>query len=388
MIPENKVDINNIKLPYVIRDVLLFTPGKHNNLEYSDESINYAYQNTDWNDKTLALYLDHEDNYTYSNSGRKDVERGASVRNWVGHVANITFKNKGIRGDLYLLDMDTARKLAYGAKFGISPRGKAMIAPGQMMTDRALVENFAIVVNPAIKTAYINNGEDEMLIPYDNDIAYFAMSEVIEDNQLQNKMDADQMKTAILAEVTAALSPVKDLTAQVAKLSQDMSEIQKEREAKNLADAEKAKAEDIKKKKKDEEPDEDDKDCDKEMAEAMESIKTPEELSAWKDSIKQYGLKEAISKRKTAATEASKAAVAATSEKMSQLEVKVKELQEKLDTPNPKKSADVTNTGVRIDQLSDRELDMRFIGVLRAISGQEDDSIATIQRERGVTVTL
>jgi outer membrane murein-binding lipoprotein Lpp len=397
--PDNTQDINNIKLPYIIRDAVLFSPGEHNNLRYTEHSIEYAYQNTDWNPKTLALYLDHEDNYTFDKTGKKTIERGGSVRNWVGDVKNLSFRNNTIRGDLYIVDRDTATKFAYGATFGISPRGKAMLQGGQNLTDKALVENFAIVINPAQKTAYINNGDDELLLPYDNQITYFAMSEVDSivwegeehyNNQTpnNNKMDATQMKEQMLSEIT---KPLSDLTAQVTKLSQDIAALKaKEEEEKKLKEAACAKDKDKEEDKKkpeaeDEEPDEEDK----EMADALASLKTPEEMASWADLVKKYGIKGAMAKRKGGAAEKTEKKVEENSEKVSQLEAQVKELRERLDTPNPRKSATLEQTGqgtVNIDNLSDRELDMRFIGMLRSLSGQEDDSIVTIQRERGINI--
>lgn len=137
-------DLENIRIPYTIPNKILMSPGIWNNYYYSVESINKAFKNTDWNDKEIrSLFLDHVDTRTCD---------------WVGEVANVKInENANITGDLVFVDKPTAQKLAYGAKFGISPKVAGSEDYGSMLD--FTFKNFSVVINPAVKTAWINNAE-------------------------------------------------------------------------------------------------------------------------------------------------------------------------------------------------------------------------------------
>lgn len=141
------IDINNITLPLVLKDKTLMAPGLWNNNFYSASEIHKGYENTDWDDASnVALYWDHLDG---PNEGAK---------NWVGIVKNPHMSGDKLKGDLEIVNMDAARSLAYGAKFGISPKVGGMEV-GQEMVDFSY-GNFSVVDNPAVKLAWINNAED------------------------------------------------------------------------------------------------------------------------------------------------------------------------------------------------------------------------------------
>ncbi|MHA1773401.1 MAG: hypothetical protein ACTSXO_04660 [Candidatus Heimdallarchaeota archaeon] len=132
-----------IKLPYVIKNAILMSPGTWNNYYYTGEVIKKAHVNTNWKDKTVRnLYLDHEE----------------GTSEWVGYVSNPRCVNGTEYGDLYIYDPITAVKLAKGKpKFGISPRVRGRAEDGIMK--EFVFENFSFVINPAVKTTYINNME-------------------------------------------------------------------------------------------------------------------------------------------------------------------------------------------------------------------------------------
>jgi hypothetical protein len=122
------------------------SPGRWNNYIYSKEEILKAYKNTDWEDRyNTALYLDHEDTLS---------------RCWIGDVKNIRADTTTgfIMGDLYIYDPSEAVKLAMGKpKCGVSPKVEGM-ADGDEMMDFTF-KNFSEVINPAVKTAFINNSD-------------------------------------------------------------------------------------------------------------------------------------------------------------------------------------------------------------------------------------
>ena len=133
-----------IPLPYVIKNAILISPGTWNKFYYNKDSIKKAHRMTDWEDKSIKnLYLDHADDKTSQ---------------WVGNVSNLKCINGTEYGDLNIFDPITAVKMAKGKpKFGISPRVRGRAEEGIMK--EFTFENFSFVINPAVKTTYINNME-------------------------------------------------------------------------------------------------------------------------------------------------------------------------------------------------------------------------------------
>lgn len=132
--------MNDIKLPYILKDKVLMVPGIWNNNPYDAVEIIKSFKNTDWNN--LSLVLDHEDD---------------SIPSWVGQIKNARLLGEKIIGDLAIVDEDTARKLAFGAKFGVSPKLKGIINSADNSVKDIEYENFAIVINPAQGKATLLN---------------------------------------------------------------------------------------------------------------------------------------------------------------------------------------------------------------------------------------
>jgi len=136
-----------IQIPYIIKNRKLMSEGRWNDYFYPADAIRKAYENTDWSDKrVVALYLNHSDN-----------DAGA----WVGEIRNPRMKGSDLYGDLVIYDPNLAIKLAYGKpKFGISPkvRGDA----NNRVIEDFVYENFSIVVNPAVKTTYLNKDNKKL----------------------------------------------------------------------------------------------------------------------------------------------------------------------------------------------------------------------------------
>lgn len=145
---KNVTDLESyVKLPYVIKKKLLATVGTWNGFVFTPESIRNSYENTDWEDKTnRSLFADHED---------------LKSKEWIGEVTNIVYEDDSIYGDLIIVDKAAAIKLAYGAKFGISPSIDGDV-DGNVMRE-FIYKNFSVVINPAIKPAYINFSVDTEL---------------------------------------------------------------------------------------------------------------------------------------------------------------------------------------------------------------------------------
>lgn len=134
-------DLNSVKLPYVIKNHVLMSPGVWNNYKYTKQTINEALSSTQWSQKTCSLFWEHEDD---------------SAKEWVGEIKNPHVSDGNLLGDVYVVDLPLAIKLEYGAKFGISPK-IAGIATFDRVVKDATFENFSIVLNPAVKTTFLNS---------------------------------------------------------------------------------------------------------------------------------------------------------------------------------------------------------------------------------------
>lgn len=140
-------DLTNIKLPLVVKDRILMSPGIWNDYYYDNNTIQRAWQNTDWTMKEKrALLWDHMDN---------------QASKWIGEVINVKLDGRNMIGDLVVVNEDAARALLYGAKFGISPKVVGD-EENHIMRDYTF-DNFSVVINPAVKTAFINNSEVEKM---------------------------------------------------------------------------------------------------------------------------------------------------------------------------------------------------------------------------------
>ena len=157
----SKVITKNIKdhdvTEYVIRDQIIFSPGKWKGHFYPPEIVKTMFEATNWDDPQINdLFLDHYD-------GTPD-SLGSFIRGgmatWVGKIKNVRY-SRDIVADLHVVDLNTANKLAYpDTKFGISAKLIAGIKEGTTDILTATYKNTSIVIEPAVKTAYIHNSED------------------------------------------------------------------------------------------------------------------------------------------------------------------------------------------------------------------------------------
>jgi hypothetical protein len=163
-----------VRIPYLIKNKILMSPGIWNNYYYKNNTIENAYSNTDWDSKeVVSLFLDHED------------ERSSE---WVGWVKNPRLDGEDLRGDLVIVDKATAIKLYAGAKFGISPKVRGQEEDGEMKN--FIFDNFSVVLNPAVKTAYINNAENDS----EDSKKLKRTSEDFKKNMEENKMAEEEDK--------------------------------------------------------------------------------------------------------------------------------------------------------------------------------------------------
>ena len=265
----SNVDLNTIKLPFVIKNKKLFVPGFHNGAPFKPSDIHSTFQLTKWSDSRItSIYLDHRDGITYDSYGNEKIYP-ADVRDYVGSIRNIHMAGDDLIGDLHIVDMQTAIKLAFDdTRFGISPKGG-------FLNGKPLIRNFAMVVDPAqgIDTeigknfAMSHNKEVETLTP--QEFKQFELKMNIEDlreelhsliDPVKEEMQAIQREVLALKEKDVKVNTekpkedVKDLTP---NLEKKIADILAKKEAdskavKELADL-KAKVEQLEKEKVDRE---------------------------------------------------------------------------------------------------------------------------------------
>ena len=133
----------DVTLPYIVKNRTLMSPGIANEIKFTKESIirNYKGHKLGGKSKGTPLVLDHADEHR--------PDRAGGVRAWVGEIKNITCTDGGyLKGDLHIVEKATAIKVAYGAKFGISPCLRMSIEEAMLKkAENFKVENFSIVIN-------------------------------------------------------------------------------------------------------------------------------------------------------------------------------------------------------------------------------------------------
>ena len=140
----SKIELTDV--PLIIRKAVLMSQGIWNNVFYGKNEIEKAFKVTDWGSREKSnLFLDH-----------KDYE----ASEWIGEVRNKYFKGDTLYGDLIVYDPIWASKLKYGKpKVGISPKVGGSYDDKNKSMHNFTFDNFSLVINPAVKTAFINNME-------------------------------------------------------------------------------------------------------------------------------------------------------------------------------------------------------------------------------------
>ena len=373
-----EISLKDIKLPYVLKNRIIFSPGTHNNLIYTPEAIKRGFYNTQWNHRTKSLYHAHKDEFTYNPAtGEKDLHVGAEVDDYAGTVENLRYEDDGIiRGDIYVWDLNTAIKLMSGAKFGISPRGKAL-REGNVVKD-LIIENWAITVNPAIKTTYLNS-EDLSQFNY-----AYAMSELDSEKEFEkyrevknmDEKDLENIETEVenAAEKTEDAEPktentelktsktpeeqLKELQEKYDALLKEVEELKKKKkEYPYPAEVEEGKAKKNEKEKYPEYPEatEDKPDeLSEDVIDMINSMST-EELASWKELVKKYGIKEAA---KIYKKEKEMKEMKETAEKLKEVENKINELNEKIKEEQAVPDSSIPKIEPeKAFEMSDREID-------------------------------
>lgn len=379
--------VKDVELPYVFKDKIIFSPGMHNRFTYSDKAILSGYRNTQWNERTLAVYHAHKDEFIQD--PRTGVEKAvaAEIDDYAGFISNIRYCNGGIiRGDVNITDLSTAIKMQLGARVGISPRGKNQHR--NFMVENMVVENWAVTVNPAQKTTFLNS--DSELESEDNsnlEVSGFAMSEEIIGKEVTTMSDEETKKTEGDEPKTGtAEEQLKNAQEQLKALQDEHSKLKSDVEAQRVKleddEEDKKKKEDDEdeemavKKKEDDEEDEDLKAKEPAVTNEMdeEALKIVNEmdadkLSEWTDLVKKHGVTKAKELYKAKKDTEDKDEQ---NQKVDELKQEVETLKEEMHAnaliPNLKTlQAKAGETGT--DKLSARDLDGHVGEFMKMVAG-------------------
>jgi len=203
---DNDLD-TSVKIPYTLKNKVLMSPGVWNGYFYSSDAIKDAFLKSKWNLKEVrSLFLDHE-----------DLKSGE----WIGEVVNPHLESDTILGDLVIVDKPTAIKLAYGAKMGVSPKVSGQEEEGKMAS--FTFDNFSVVINPAVKTAYINNSqkaEKEVGRKNDEEVIKMADEKVEQTAELAKAPEAPVTTANI-----ASTEPVSTINKETVENADDIVEV-------------------------------------------------------------------------------------------------------------------------------------------------------------------
>lgn len=148
---------DQVSVPYKVEDVTVLSPGEWKGIKWTASELKEAVENTnfklsrnrgDERPPNSSIYYDHNDR---------------SADNWVGNVENVRMAGNGdVKTDLVITDKQLAMNLEYGAPFGISPKADGLVDGNQKM-QQFQFQNFSMVVNPAVKTTWLNEDIETVL---------------------------------------------------------------------------------------------------------------------------------------------------------------------------------------------------------------------------------
>jgi len=147
---------DRVTVPYRVEDVTVLSEGEWNGLQWTASELREAVENTDFGlsqnrgdrqPPNSSLFFDHEDR---------------SADDWIGRVENVRMEGKDVKSDLVITDKQLAMNLEFGAPFGVSPKADGLVDDQHKMQDFEF-ENFSMVVNPAVKTTWLNEDIESVL---------------------------------------------------------------------------------------------------------------------------------------------------------------------------------------------------------------------------------
>ena len=132
----------------VLKNRLVMREGEHNGVFYSWEELKNAIATGEGG----SLFYDHDD----------------SASNWVGDIRNLKADDlkKSIFGDIHIVDLVAAKKLRYGAKWGISPTidAEKIVRDGKKLAFDPKFLSFSLVLRPAVRETMLNSENRDHIV--------------------------------------------------------------------------------------------------------------------------------------------------------------------------------------------------------------------------------
>lgn len=203
-IPDSK--IKNVDIPYTIKNKLLMQEGEFNGVYYPKEEIKAKIE--DMNNKPLML--DHRDTQN----------QGASA--YVGEIQNVKWQigdqGEGAYGDLVVVDKPVAQKLAFGAKWGVSPTidFERNEVNGKTIGTDLLWKSFSFVIQPAVRGTMLNAKEVDTM-PEDKDKKKKYPYKYPEKDKGEMEIEVEEDVKAILEKKDVELKELREFKDSILK---------------------------------------------------------------------------------------------------------------------------------------------------------------------------
>ena len=144
-------DLKDTPLPYTIKKTVLIKSGTHNGKFYSAQILRMSVSQHEG----LPIFADHH-----------PTDQGGDVRSWVGAIRNPVWSeaDETILGDIEIVDISTAMKLAAKAKFGLSATiDVESIEDTELGRECAIdpiFKCYSLVLDPAVRETMLNENQD------------------------------------------------------------------------------------------------------------------------------------------------------------------------------------------------------------------------------------
>ena len=198
----------------ILKHKLIMREGEHNGVYYDWAELKASYSTCEG----AGLYYDHDD----------------AASNWVGEVKNVTAddKSKSLFGDLHIVDSVAAKKLRYGAKWGVSPTidAEKLVRDGKKYALDPKFISCSLVLRPAVRETMLNEDtaerrskecimeEKEKL----REIEELATKKKLEDEKINAEKITAEKRTAEMKELESKVEKYE--TAELERKSKEVLE--------------------------------------------------------------------------------------------------------------------------------------------------------------------
>ncbi len=164
------LDLLNIPIPYIVENVPLIAEGVHNGDFYPGDVL----RDSVLQHEGLQFFADHHNNFM-----------GGTIETFRGIIKNPKWNEtlKGITADVHFLNIEAARAVAYGAKWGLSCTVDCDIRPdpktGKKVVFSPVFRSYSLVLDPAVRETMLNEKKQTGDVMEENGLTSDLASEFI-----------------------------------------------------------------------------------------------------------------------------------------------------------------------------------------------------------------